>query len=169
MPAAKPVRHTKASVIARVLAEHRALESVLRKLGPRDFARPAMREEAPIRFTAKDVLAHMTAWKWAAERSLTKTKGPRRPFDPPKTSNITDTNAGIYKRSHRLSAADVIAEHRAAHRATLTALRALPSTFFSGRDRSPSWPFDAVGHLAEHRRKHLEPLVAARKASARKV
>jgi hypothetical protein len=161
------VRHTRASVIKRVEAEYRALDAVVRKLGPADLRRPAMREEAPIRFTAKDVLAHINAWKWNEERVVTKRKAPRRPYDPPKTSALVDTNAAIYKRSHRAAAKTIVAEHRAAHRAMLKALRAAPAEYFSGRERSKQWPFDAVGHVAEHRRKHLEPLLAGRAARAR--
>lgn len=158
------MKHSRASVIKRVEAEYRSLDRVVKQLTPADFRKPAMREEAPIRFTAKDVLAHINAWRWNNERVFTKNKGPRRPFDPPKTSALVDTNAGIYRRSHRTPAATIVAEHRAAQRAVLKALRALPSDYFA-RERSPQWPHDLVGHVAEHRRKHLEPLVAARARS----
>ena len=154
------MKHTRAGVIRRVEAEHRALDKIVRQLTPADFRKPAMREEAPIRFTAKDVLAHINAWRWNEERVLTKHKGPRRPYDPPKTSNIRDTNAGIYRRSHRTPATTIVAEHRAAERAVLKALHDLPNDYFR-RERSKQWPFDVVGHVAEHRRKHLEPLLAA--------
>lgn len=42
------------------------------------------------------------------------------------------------------------------HRAVIEALRALPEDFFSERERSRPWPYDLVGHVAEHRRKRLE-------------
>jgi len=42
----------------------------------------------------------------------------------------------------------------------LKALRDAPAEYFT-KERAAPWPFDAVGHVAEHRRKHLEPLVAA--------
>jgi hypothetical protein len=155
------VKHTRASVIKRAQDEYTALDRIVKQLTPGDFRRPAMREEAPIRFTVKDVLAHINAWRWNEERVLTKNRGPKRPFDPPKTSAIADTNAGIYRRSHRTPAATIVAEHRAAQRAVLKALRALPSDYFK-RERSKQWPFDLVGHVAEHRWKHLEPLLAAK-------
>jgi len=160
------VKHTRASVIKRVEAEYRSLDKVVRKLTPADLRKPAMREEAPIRFTAKDVLAHITAWKAWQARAMVKDKSPRRPFEPPKTSNINATNAGIYRRSHRTPATTIVAEHRAAHRAMLKALRAAPAEYFAKR-RSEQWPFDGVGHVAEHRRKHLEPLLAATARSTR--
>ena len=155
------MKHTRAGVIERVQAEYRSLDRIVKRLTPADLRRPAMREEAPIRFTVKDVLAHINAWKWHEERVVTKNTGPRRPYDPPKTSALADTNAGIYRRSHRTPAATIVAEHRAAHRAMLKALRSVPAEYFSARERSPQWPFDAIGHVAEHRRKHLEPLLAA--------
>lgn len=154
--------HTRASVIKRVDAEYRALDRIVRQLTPADFRSPAMREEAPIRFTVKDVLAHITAWKWRQVRVVTKDKSPLRPYEPPKTTNLKDTNAGIYRRSHRTAAGTIVAEHRAAHRALLLALRDAPAGYFS-KQRSAQWPFDAVGHVDEHRRKHLEPLLASRR------
>ena len=81
-------------------------------------------------------------------------------YEPPKTGAIADTNAGIYKRSHRTPARTIVAEHRAAQRAMLRALRAAPPEYFR-KQRAAQWPFDAVGHSAEHRRKHLEPLLRA--------
>lgn len=160
------MRHTRASVIARVEQEYKALDAIVKRLTPVDFRRPAMREEAPIRFTVKDVLAHITAWKWRQVRVVTKDKGPLRPYEPPKTKAIGETNAGIYRRSHRTPAGTIIAEHRAAHRAMLKALRAASAESFA-KQRSPQWPFDAVGHVAEHRRKHLEPSLAERAARTR--
>jgi hypothetical protein len=155
------VTHTRASVIKRVEAEYRSLDAVVRRLTPADWRKPAMREEAPIRFTAKDVLAHINAWKWVQVRRVAKDKSPLRPYEPPHLRNLRDINAAIYKRSHRTPAATIVAEHRAAHRAMLKALRAAPAAYF-GRTWSSQWPFDAVGHVAEHRGKHLEPLVAAK-------
>ena len=160
------MKHTRASVIKRVEAEYRSLDRIVKQLTPADFRKPAMREEAPIRFTVKDVLAHITAWKAWQARSVLKDKSPRRAYEPPKTGNIKDTNAGIYRRSHRTPPRTLIAEHRAAHRLWLKALRAAPAEYFV-KQRSAQWPFDAVGHVEEHRRKHLDPLVAAKRPRAR--
>ena len=117
-----------------------------------------MRADAPIRFTVKDVLAHITAWKWRQVRVVTKDKGPLKAYEPPKTTNIAAKNAAIYRRSHRTPATTIVAEHRAAHKAMLKALRAAPAEYFA-KQRSAHWPFDAVGHVEEHRRKHLEPFL----------
>ncbi|MEP7004284.1 MAG: DinB family protein [Chloroflexota bacterium] len=158
------MKHTRASVIKRVEAEYRALDRIVKQLTPADFRRPAMAEDAPIRFTVKDVLAHITAWKWRQVRVVRKDKSPLKPYEPPKTGAIGDTNAGIYWRSHRTPVETLIAEHRAAHRAMLQALRASPAGYFTKR-RSAQWPFDAVGHVAEHRRKHLDALLAAKRGA----
>jgi hypothetical protein len=160
------VKHTRASVIRRAEAEYRALDKIVRQLEAADFRKPAMREEAPIRFTAKDVLAHINAWKWRQARVVAKDKGPVKPYEPPRLKNIHDINAAIYRRSHRTAAKTIVAEHRGAHRAMLKALRAASADYFAKR-WSANWPFDAVGHVAEHRRKHLEPLVAAKARSTR--
>lgn len=161
------MKHTRASVIKRVETEYQALDKIVNRLGPADFRKPAMREEAPIRFTAKDVLAHITAWKANQARAIVKDKSPRRPFEPPQLSkpgNIALTNAGIYRRSHRTPLKTIIAEHRAAQRLMLKALRSAPTEYFAKR-RSEQWPFDGVGHVAEHRRKHLDPLLTAKSAA----
>ncbi|HTJ60623.1 MAG TPA: DinB family protein [Candidatus Saccharimonadales bacterium] len=151
--------HTRTSVIKRVEAEYRSLDAVVRTLTTAGLRKPAMREGAPIRFTAKDVLAHINAWKFRQARVTANDKSPLRPYEPPKTGAINDTNAGIYRRSHRTPATTIVTEHRAAQRAMLKALRAAPPEYFR-KQRSAQWPFDAVGHSAEHRRKHLEPLLA---------
>lgn len=160
------MKHTRASVIRRVEAEYRALDRIVRRLTPADLGRPAMREAAPIRFAAKDVLAHITAWKAKQARTIARDRSPRRPFEPPKGSTVNDTNAAIYRRSHRTPAKTIVAEHRAAHRAMLEALRGAPAEYFAKR-RSEHWPYDGVGHVAEHRRKHLLPLVAPTARRAR--
>ncbi|MDP9321256.1 MAG: ClbS/DfsB family four-helix bundle protein [Chloroflexota bacterium] len=160
------MRHTRASVIKRADTEYRALDKIVRQLKAADFRKAAMREAAPIRFTAKDVLAHINAWKWRQARVTAKDKSTEKPYEPPRLRNIKDINAAIYKRSHRTPAQTIVAEHRAAHRAMLKALRAAPPAYFAKR-WSANWPFDAVGHVAEHRRKHLEPLLAATARSTR--
>ena len=157
--------HTRARVIRRVEAEYRALDEIVRRLSAADWRKPAMREEAPIRFSAKDVLAHINAWKWRQARVVAKDESRLKPYEPPKTSSIQATNAGIYRRSHRTAATTIVTEHRAAHRAMLKALREAPAAYFA-KPRADQWPFDAVGHVAEHRRKHLQPLLDAKERAA---
>lgn len=105
----------------------------------------------------KDVLAHVTAWKWRDVRRLTGDRSPLRPYQGPYGGAVHGLNAAIYERSRRTPARTIVAEHRAAHRAVLRALRAAPAEHFTRR-WSAIWPVDSVGHLASHRRMHLEPL-----------
>jgi len=151
------VKHTRASVIKRAEAEYAALDAIVRRLKPADFDRPAMREDAPLRFTVKDVLAHVTAWKWRDVRRITRDRSPVQLYEAPYGKTTREMNAAIYARSHRTPAKAIVAEHRAAHRAILKALRDAPREHFAKR-WSPHWPDDTVGHIASHRRLHLEPL-----------
>jgi len=132
-------------VIARVQAEYQALDGIVRRLRPADFRRPAMGEGAPIRFTVKDVLAHVTAWKWRDVRRLTGDRSPLRPYEAPYGGAVHGLNAAIYERSRRTPARTIVAEHRAAHRAVLRALRAASVEHFTRR-WSAIWPVDSVGH-----------------------
>src|SRR2546423_15718981 len=120
------VTHTRAGVIKRVEAEYRALDAVVRKLAPAGLRKPAMRDEAPIRFTAKDVLAHINAWKWRQGPGTAKDKPPERPDEPPRLRKIAPINAAIYAPSPPTPARPLVAPHRGAHRARLQALRDAP-------------------------------------------
>jgi hypothetical protein len=160
-PRGRHVRHTRRSVIARAQAEYRALDAVVRRLGPADFDRYVFDERARIRWTVKDVIAHLTAWKLRDVRRITRDRSPLKPYDAPYGygGSSHEPNARIYERSHRTPAKTIVAEHRAAHRTTLKALREAPAEVFS-KHWSPHWPADIVGHLGSHRRMHLDPLFA---------
>lgn len=154
----KKVRHTRRATIARVEAEYRALDRVVRRLGAVGLARPVpgFGERARIRremWTKKDALAHIVEWKRHQVRGL------RRERSDPELRGlpIERKNRVLYDRWRRRSVREVIAYHRAVHRDVRAALRALPEGYFSKPARSPIWPNDLVGHAAGHRRRHLEP------------
>ncbi|MBO0687271.1 MAG: DinB family protein [Candidatus Dormibacteraeota bacterium] len=149
----KAIRHTREGVIARVEAEWEALNALLRCAQPEDLARPVFQRESPQMWTAKDVLAHLTEWQREARRALT---GEPRPPQFKKEA-LRDANARIYAEWRDRPLADVLAEAERVHGSVIETISALPDEFFSRRERSPQWPYDLVGHLAEHRRKHLEP------------
>jgi hypothetical protein len=153
------VRHTSASVIKRADAEYRALDAIVKRLRPADFSRYAMNERAPLRWTVKDVIAHITAWKLRDVRRIAHDRSPLRANEAPYGATGHQLNALIYKRSHRTPATTIVSEHRAAHRAMLRALREAPAEEFAKR-WSPHWPADLVGHVASHRRMHLDRLFA---------
>lgn len=148
----RKVAHTKVATIARVRAEYRALDRLVRRMGPADFRRRVFKSETRESWTVKDALAHITAWKWHMQRALAKE---RRPSGP-RATTVAEANGRIYRRWHRRPAADVVADIRAAQRAVLRTLRALPDEHFTLRARSSSWPFDLVGHSTEHRVRHIE-------------
>jgi hypothetical protein len=153
------VKHTRASVIKRAEAEYRALDAIVRRLKPADFDRYAFDERAAIRWTVKDVIGHITAWKWRDVRRITRDRSPLKSYDAPYGGGAHEPNAAIYRRSHRTPAKTIVAEHRAAHRALLKALREAPAERFARR-WSRVWPGDSVGHVGSHRRLHLDPLFA---------
>jgi hypothetical protein len=152
-------KHTRASVIRRAQVEYDALDAIVRRLRPADLERYAFDERARIRWKVKDVIAHLTAWKLRDVRRMTRDRSPLRPYDAPYGAGTHEPNALIWERSHRTPAKKIVAEHRAAHRATLKAIRAAPAEYFA-KHHSRHWPYDIVHHLAQHRRQHLEPLFA---------
>ncbi|MEP6693030.1 MAG: maleylpyruvate isomerase N-terminal domain-containing protein [Chloroflexota bacterium] len=153
------VKHTAASVHERADAEYRKLDAMVRRLKPADFDRYAFDAEASVRWRVKDVIGHITAWKWRDVRRIAHDRSPLRPYEPRIGGTVAEENHAIYRRSHRTPAKTIVAEHRAAHRALLKALREAPPEHFARRWQE-SWPYDSVGHVAAHRRKHLDPLFA---------
>lgn len=141
------VRHTKRSVIARTEREYRRLDCLVRRLRPGDFRRRVFRDEAPLAWTVKDVLAHITAWKDAGRRSLARQA---KPLEFRGTVE-SQRNRQIYEHWRRRTAAEVVAAHRSVHRETMVTLRGLPEERFSGLARHPEWPRLLDGHPAEHR------------------
>lgn len=158
MPIAK-VTHTKRRTMARVSAEYRALDRVVRSLGARGLERPIPGFGSRARisrelWTGKDALAHIVEWKRQALRALRHERS-----DPElRGLPIDRKNRVLYERWHRRPARDVIAYHRAVHRDVMAALRALPEEHFAKR-RSPYWPGDLLGHAAGHRTRHLERML----------
>jgi hypothetical protein len=151
------VKHSRASVARRAEVEYRKLDAIVRLLNPADFRRYAFDERARDRWTVKDVIAHITAWKWRDVRRISRDHSPLKPYEPPLPKDVRDVNGAIYRRSRRTPAKTIVAEHRAAHRALLKALRDAPAAHFAGR-WSRIWPADSVGHVGSHRRMHLDPL-----------
>ena len=157
-----PIRHTRRRTISRVEAEYRRLDRVVRRLGPRlSEAVPGFGARARIkreRWTGKDALAHIVAWKQHQLRTLRREKHDATLRGKP----IAAQNRVLYRRWHRRTVRDVVAYHRSVHRDVVAALRARPESYFADPPRSPMWPNDLVGHAAEHRERHLEPLLQER-------
>ena len=151
--------------MARVAAEYRALDRVVRRLGerlrepvPGFGARARIRRE---RWTGKDALAHIVAWKQHQLRTLA-----HRPHDKTIRGKPIDVqNRVLYARWHRRSLRDVVAYHRRVQREVMAALRARPTSYFTHPPRSPLWPNDLIGHSAEHRTRHLDALARTARRS----
>lgn len=151
------IRHTKRKTLARVAAEYRALDRLVRRLGERGLSRPIPKFGARARirrerWLAKDALAHIVEWKRQALRGVR-----REPSDPAlRGLPIDRKNRVLFARWHRRPARSVIAFHRAVHRDVMAALRARPEEYFRDPPRSPQWPNDLIGHPRGHRERHLE-------------
>ncbi|MEP7105525.1 MAG: maleylpyruvate isomerase N-terminal domain-containing protein [Chloroflexota bacterium] len=144
--APRTVRHTRADVLARAEAEYRALDRIVSRLRPDDFDRPVFGD-----WTVKDALAHIVAWKAETLRQL---RGQRR--KPGEALPVNERNQLIFDAWHGRPAVTLVAEHRRVQRELRAQVRALPDEYFTGRERSPLWPDNLLGHSAAHRRRHLE-------------
>jgi hypothetical protein len=160
------IRHSKRETLARVVAEYRALDRVVRRLGehglrepvPGFGARARIRRE---RWLAKDALAHIVEWKRQALRALRHEASDLKLRGLP----IDRKNRLLFERWHRRPARAVIGYHRAVHRDVVAALRSRPGSYFRDPPRSPNWPNDLIGHARGHRERHLEPLASLRRRS----
>jgi hypothetical protein len=154
-----PIRHTRLGTISRVEAEYRSLDRVVRRLGSRlDRPIPGFGARARIereRWTGKDALAHIAAWKQHQLRTLRREK-----HDATLRGKPTDVqNRLLFGRWRRRTIREVVAHHRRVHRDVIAALRARPESYFADPPRLPRWPNDLLGHSAAHRERHLESLL----------
>jgi hypothetical protein len=146
------MRHTREEVIQRTIQEFDLLDQLVADLSEADWQRPLPRPETKDPWTVKDALAHITHWKADAIRSI---RGERRPPEE-RSLNWTDGNRLIYMRWRDRSPPVVLAWHRKVHADALTALRAAPDDWFTGKDRRIEWPNDLAAHVNYHRVKDIE-------------
>lgn len=150
------MRHTREEVIERTIREFERLDRLVTGLSDEDWKRPLRRPEGKDPWTVKDALVHITHWKANVARVARKQR--RSPEE-----RGLDTNAYnhlIYERWRDRSPHAVLAWHRHVQEDLLTALRAAPDDWFSGKERGAPWPFDLDGHSAEHRVKDIERTLA---------
>jgi len=141
------MRHTREEVIARTTREFELLDRLVANLTEEGWGRLLIRPETKDPWTVKDALAHITHWKADVVRSIRKQ---RRPVE----ERGLETNAAnhlIYLRWHDRPSQEVLAWHRQVQQDLLSALRAAPEGWFSGRDRRAEWPYDLEGHSTYHR------------------
>ena len=152
------MRHTREEVIERTIREFEILDQLVANLSNEDWARYVPRSESKDPWTVKDTLAHITHWKADVIRSM---RGGRRPPEE-RGLNWTDGNRLIYLRWRERSPQEVLAWHRQVHANVLTALRAAPDDWFTGKDRRLEWPNDLAGHVSYHRVNDIEEALAER-------
>jgi len=150
--------HTRESVLQRVTTEFALLDEAVSNLTPADWKRPVGRPERNDPWCVKDSLAHITYWK---SRSMRRFRGERRkPGEAPQPRSLIDANHIVFEEWKDRPLEDVLAWHRQVQSDLVAAVLHAPESHFSKRERSPSWPFGAIGHSTKHRRKDLERLAA---------
>ena len=155
------MKHTRDEVIDRTVGEFELLDKAIARLTDADWNRPVGRPGSKDPWTIKDVVAHVTHWKADVVRSLRRE---RRPAEE-RGLTITKGNRLVYLRWHDVPPAEVLAWHRRVHMEMLAALRDAPEAWFAGKERREDWPFDAVGHIAEHRVRDVERALRGRAGS----
>ena len=143
--------HTRLSVIKRAEREFKLLDRLVGKLTAPQWKQRVPRSETKDPWTVKDVLAHITYWKWCVALAA---RG--EPLPDVGKLGINDGNRVVYLRWKRRSPKEVLAWHRQVHRDLIKALRLAPAKWFTRRSLGKDWPFDLDGHSAYHRVKDLE-------------
>jgi uncharacterized damage-inducible protein DinB len=153
------MRHNREEVIERTIREFELLDQLVAGLSDEDWRQTLLRPETKDPWTVKDALAHVTHWKADVIRSI---RGQRR---PPKERGLQENDANhlIYMRWRDRSPQEVLAWHRQVQEELLTALRAAPAGWFSGRERRQAWPYDLDGHSTYHRVKDIERALVDKK------
>ena len=146
------MRHTRAEVVERTIREFERLDGLIAGLTDADWTRPLPRAETRDPWTVKDAVAHVGYWKANTARTLRR----QRVSAEMRGLSVNESNHLIYVRWRDSYPREVLAWHREVQLDLLSALRDAPDAWFSGRERSPEWPFDIDGHSAEHRVKDIE-------------
>lgn len=150
------MRHTRADVVERTLREFEALDALVARLRPGDWARLVPRPETRDAWTLKDALVHIVYWKAHSARTF---RGEQR---PPETRglDVPKLNHFIWQQWRERSPEEVVAWHREVHADVMRTLAAQPDEWFARREHAADWPADFDTHSAGHRRKDLERALA---------
>ena len=150
--ATEKIHHRRDDVVARTVREFEALDDLVRRLRPEDWARPVPRPETRDPWTVKDALAHVTYWKARTARGLRRLRNP----EEERGLTITDLNRLVYERWRDRSPAEVLRWHRRVQEEALAALAEVPEERISGGPHLPEWPGDFDGHSAHHRLRDIQ-------------
>jgi hypothetical protein len=146
------MRHNRKKVIERINHEYKLLDKLVSTLSENEWNCKLKRSESKDPWTVKDALAHITHWKADAARSVSRQP---KPIEE-RGVNITEGNHLVYLRWHNRSPKEVLAWHRQVQKDVLIALREVPESWFSEKDRNPDWPGDLDGHSSYHRKNDIE-------------
>jgi Mycothiol maleylpyruvate isomerase N-terminal domain len=149
------MRHTRAEVVERTVREFEALDALVARLGPGDWARPVPRPEGRDPWTIKDALAHVVYWKSHTARAM---RGEQR-LPELRGLDVPRINRWVYQQWRDRPAAEVVAWHRAVHEDVMRTLAGKPDDWFGRREHHPEWPADLGSHSASHRRKDIETVL----------
>ena len=146
------MRHTRKDVIARTRREFAALDRLVTRLRPADWARPVPRPPTRDPWTVRDALAHILYWKEHTARVI---RGEKR-LPEMRGLEVSQINRLIYERWRGRRPSEVVEWHRRVQEDVLRTLARTPDAWFGRRERSPQWPLDFDGHSAGHRVKDIE-------------
>ena len=149
------MRHTREEVIQRTEREFEQLEQLVANLSDEEWRRPVPRPETKDAWTVKDSLAHILHWQADMARRI---RGERVPAEE-RGLNIDDGNRLVYLRWRDRPPREVLAWLRQVKQEALSALRAAPDAYFTGKERNPQWPYDSEGHSAYHRARDIATAV----------
>ena len=161
--AVKPVAPAAGIGLALIDTEWRRWERLIGRMSGDDFTRQLFEGEAgSARWTIRDVLTHIAAWKRntirvaemheaGAELSLELTP------DEVLAIDVNTFNDDVYRRWRERSVAEAIAEHRSAHAELMAILRRLPATKIPPRP-TQTWLYPATWHPRLHRLHAIDAL-----------
>ncbi len=153
---------TKDELLTNIRRDRATLDALVASLSDAQMIAP----ELEAGWSAKDALAHITAWE---QLSLKWIRTGRREEGSFTQETIDAFNSGIYEAHRGDVLADVLAESRASYAAMLSMAEALAGDL----DAPPAWaPARPLGEIIssnsdEHYREHIDQIQAwlARKAS----
>jgi hypothetical protein len=150
------MRHTREDVIERTIQEFELLDQLVSSLKDEDWELPLSRSETRDPWTVKDGLAHIIFWKANTARTIRRKP---RPADE-RGLGWNEMNHLIYTRWRDRTPQEILVWHRQVQADVLAALNEAPEEYFSGKERSPQWPSDLLGHSEYHRLKDIGKVLA---------
>lgn len=143
---------SKGALLERLAAEEAAFEAFLAAVGEARMERPGA-TGGDDDWALKDVIAHLTAWRWRSVEELEAAARGEVPAPPPWPADLptegpdewSAVNAWLRERDRGKSLAEVLADSRASFRRLEAAVRALPEEDLLTPGRFPWADGEALG------------------------